>query len=75
MTSPASCVRYATVNKDDIRMNRDGAAERLGFVGRVMHGASPWKWLHEIKNRIGEDAAMATSPIEASPRATSLPSS
>ena len=33
--------QYATVNKDDIRKNRDGAAERLGFIGRVMHGANP----------------------------------
>jgi hypothetical protein len=46
--------QYATVNKDDIRKNRDGAAERLGFIGRVMHGANPRSWLCELKGRIGE---------------------
>ena len=46
--------QYATVNKDDIRKNRNGAAECLGFVGRVMHGSKPWTWLREIRSRIGE---------------------
>ena len=46
--------QYATVNKDDIRKNRNGAAERLGFVGRVMHGSNPRTWLRELKSRIGE---------------------
>jgi hypothetical protein len=46
--------QYAAVNKDDIRKNRDGAAERLGFVGRVMHGSNPRGWVQELKSRIGE---------------------
>jgi hypothetical protein len=45
---------YATTTKDDIRKNRDGIAERLRFLGRVMHGANPRTWLREIKERIGE---------------------
>jgi hypothetical protein len=49
--------QYAAVNKDDIRKNRDGAAERLGFVGRVMHGSNPRRWVQELKSRIGEGAS------------------
>jgi hypothetical protein len=45
---------YATLTKDDIRKNRDGAAERLGFIGRVMHGANPKMWMRELKCRVGE---------------------
>jgi hypothetical protein len=48
---------YAAVNKDDIRKNRDGAAERLGFVARVMHGSNPRRWVQELKSRIGEGAS------------------
>jgi len=47
-------LQYAKVNKDDIRKNRDGAAERLGFVGRVMHGSNPSSWVRELKSRVGE---------------------
>jgi hypothetical protein len=32
---------YARVTKDDIRANRDNVAERLGFLGRIVHGANP----------------------------------
>jgi hypothetical protein len=47
---------YATTTKDDIRKNRDGIAERLRFLNRVMHGANPRTWLRELKDRIGEPA-------------------
>ena len=45
--------QYAMVNKDDIRKNRNGAAERLGFVGRVMHGLEARTWLRELESRTG----------------------
>ena len=45
---------YTATTKDDIRKNRDGIAERLRFVGRVMHGANPHTWLRDLKERIGE---------------------
>jgi hypothetical protein len=32
---------YTRVSKDDIRRNRENAAERLGFLGRVIHGNNP----------------------------------
>ena len=58
MFAPGNIARfvrqYAVVNRDDIRKNGDGAAERLGFVGRVMHGANPRRWVQELKSRIGE---------------------
>jgi hypothetical protein len=36
---------YARTPKDDIRHNRTNAAERLDFIGRVMHGRNPRTWL------------------------------
>ncbi len=42
------------VTKDDIRQNRGRAAEKLGFLGRVMHGANPRVWLKELRRRSGE---------------------
>lgn len=52
---------YTAVSKEDIRRNRENAAERLGFLGRVIHGANPRLWLKEIRQRVGEamDSAAA----------------
>ena len=52
---------YSRVTKDDIRRNRDGIAERLGFLGRVAHGPNGRTWLRDLKLRIGEpvDYALA----------------
>ena len=32
---------YTKTTKDDIRLNRNNGAERLGFLGRVIHGTNP----------------------------------
>ena len=45
---------YTKITKDDIRRNRDNTAERLGFLGRVIHGSNPRAWLKEVGQRIGE---------------------
>ncbi len=45
---------YARIAKDDVRHNRGNAAERLGFVGRVMHGRNPRTWLRDLRSKIGE---------------------
>src|SRR3974390_3464465 len=45
---------YTRITKDDIRRNRDNAAERLTFLGRVIHGTNPRVWLKEVRQRIGE---------------------
>ncbi|HXY09776.1 MAG TPA: hypothetical protein VEI52_18175 [Terriglobales bacterium] len=52
---------YTRITKEDIRLNRDNIGERLGFLGRVVHGANPRAWLKEIRQRLGEriDFAMA----------------
>ncbi|MCI0620076.1 MAG: hypothetical protein L0387_00095, partial [Acidobacteria bacterium] len=42
------------VPKEDIRQNRDNVAERLGFLGRLIHGPNPRAWLQELKARLGE---------------------
>jgi hypothetical protein len=46
--------RYATTTRDDIRRNRGNIATELGFIGRVMHGNHPKKWLNDLRTRIGE---------------------
>jgi hypothetical protein len=45
---------YSRTARDDIRRNRNNAAEHLGFIGRVMHGRNPRTWLHELRTKIGE---------------------
>jgi len=45
---------YTKLTKDDIRRNRDNAAERLGFLGRVIHGSNPRAWHKEMRERVGE---------------------
>ena len=45
---------YARTPKDDIRRNRANAAERLGFIGRVMHGRNARGWLRDLRQKIGE---------------------
>ncbi len=45
---------YARITKEDIRQNRDNVAERLGFLGRLIHGVNPRAWLQELKARLGE---------------------
>jgi hypothetical protein len=45
---------YASATKDAIRHNSGNLAERLGFLGRVVHGVNPRIWLKELKLRLGE---------------------
>jgi hypothetical protein len=47
---------YSRVTKDDIRHNRGNVAERLGFLGRLIHGTNPRFWVKELKARLGETA-------------------
>jgi hypothetical protein len=53
---------YATTTREDIRKNRSGIAERLGFLGRVMHGANARTWLRDLKLRVGESVDYALAP-------------
>jgi hypothetical protein len=45
---------YTKITKDDIRRNRNSAAEQMGFLGRVIHGTNPKAWLKEVRQRLGE---------------------
>jgi hypothetical protein len=50
---------YAKTTKEEIRKNRGGIAERLGFLGRVTHGANARTWLRDLKLRVGESVDYA----------------
>ena len=52
---------YGKVTKDDMRRNRGNLAERLGFLGRLIHGLSPQRWLKDLKLRLGESVDYALS--------------
>jgi hypothetical protein len=47
---------YAATTKEAIRQNRANVADRLGFLGRVVHGSNPRLWLRTLKARLGEAA-------------------
>lgn len=48
--------RYASVAREDIRQNREGAASQLGFVGRVVRGRKRNRWLADVLKYAGEKA-------------------
>ena len=50
---------YTKITKDDIRRNRNNVAERLGFLGHVIHGINPRAWLKEVRQRVGEGIDLA----------------
>jgi len=54
---------YTATTKEAIRQNRTNVAERLGFLGRVVHGSNPRIWLRTLTARLGEavDHAEAAS--------------
>jgi len=57
---------YIATTKEAIRGNRANVAERLGFLGRVVHGSNPRIWLRSLAARLGEaaDSARAASEVE-----------
>jgi hypothetical protein len=54
---------YSKVAKEDILRNRGNGAEKLGFLGRFIHGVSPSGWLKELRIRLGETMDYAEAPI------------
>ena len=50
---------YTTTTKEAIRRNRANVAEKLGFLGRVVHGSNPRIWLRSLAARLGEAADSA----------------
>jgi hypothetical protein len=55
---------YTKITKDDIRRNRNNSAQRLGFLGRVIHGTNPRAWLREVRQRVGEGIDFAAAVAE-----------
>jgi hypothetical protein len=57
---------YIATTKEAIRENRANVAERLGFLGRVVHGSNPRIWLRSLAGRLGEaaDSAPVASEVE-----------
>jgi hypothetical protein len=51
---------YTRITKEDIRRNRENVGERLGFLGRVIHGTNPRAWLKELRCRLGEKIDFAS---------------
>jgi hypothetical protein len=47
---------YVAATKEAIRQNRANVGERLGFLGRVVHGSNPRIWLRSLSARLGEAA-------------------
>ncbi len=45
---------YIRSTKEGIRQNRGNVVEKLGFLGRVIHGSNPRLWLKSLKSRLGE---------------------
>jgi hypothetical protein len=52
---------YTKVSKDDIRRNRENIGERLGFLGRIIHGSNPRSWAKELTAWIGEAVHFAAA--------------
>ena len=55
---------YTKITKEDIRRNRENAAEKLGFLGRVIHGIDPRAWHKELRQRLGEKTDFNSSVAE-----------
>src|SRR5215471_16291545 len=54
---------YTGVSKDDIRRNRANIGEKLGFLGRIIHGSNPRSWAKELRERIGEIRDFAATVV------------
>lgn len=55
---------YVATTKEAIRQNRANVAERLGFLGRVVHGSNPRIWLRSLTARLGRAADHAEAASE-----------
>ena len=58
---------YIRVTKEDIRKNRNNMAEKLGFLGRVVHGVNGRLWLRELNSRTGEPVDYSEVPSTIKP--------
>ena len=56
-------VTYSLVGREDILQNRSNSAEKLGFLGRLIHGVRPSGWLKELRIRLGETVDYAEASV------------
>jgi hypothetical protein len=54
---------YTRVSREEILQNRGNVAEKLGFLGRLVHGLGPHAWLKELKARLGESIDYAEASV------------
>ena len=54
---------YGRVAKDDIRHNRGNVGERLGFLGRLIHGHKPRAWMQELRTHLSEPVDYAIAEL------------
>jgi len=63
---PSSMVEFLTTYRQaarkDILQNRGNVAERLGFIGRLIHSDRRDVWLKELKVHLGEQSADCDDP-------------
>ena len=50
---------YPVVTRENILQNCHNIAEKLGFLGRLIHGHNPRTWIKELRTRLGEPADYA----------------
>src|SRR5262249_40567567 len=48
--------QYAKTTRQDILANRHNIAEKLRFLGRVVHGKNRIEWLKDLHLRVGDPA-------------------
>jgi hypothetical protein len=53
---------YSKVTREDILRNRSNVAERLGFLGRLIHGLKLGAWLKDLKACVGEVGDYVEAP-------------
>jgi curved DNA-binding protein CbpA len=50
---------YSRAAREEILQNRGNIAERLGFLGRFIHGRNPQTWLKELRTHLSEPLSYA----------------
>jgi len=60
----AFLILYTRTSKGDIRANRNNVAERLGFLGRIVHGVNRPAWLKDLLSKLGDPADCGAAAIQ-----------
>jgi hypothetical protein len=51
---PEFLAAYSRVTREEILRNHGNIAEKLGFLGRLIHGHNPRAWIKELRTRLSE---------------------